>query len=256
MIIIEVDIQMNSFIIEFSPTGGVDRCASSIAEGIGLPVTTIDLTDRNNIPSVSIGSEDIAIFAFPAYGGRVPSIAMERMKGITGNGTRAIIAAVYGNREFDDTIKEAADALSAQGFAVVAACGAVAEHSLIRSFGEGRPDESDKKELVEFGKKARDKHDALKDIPGSFPYKVYNGCPAKPITDDKCISCGLCYSACPAGAISENDYKADSSACISCMRCIKICPAGAKTIDKTIESRISEMLSKSAGGRKDNRFFL
>ena len=53
---------------------------------------------------------------------------------------------LYGNRDFDDALLEAADLLGERGFDVVAAAGAfIGEHSLTARVGTGRPDDADVK---------------------------------------------------------------------------------------------------------------
>lgn len=64
---------------------------------------------------------------------------------------------------------------TAMGFRVVAAVGAVAEHSIIRKYGEGRPDADDTQELRVFGERikaalASDCNLNESAIPGNFPY--------------------------------------------------------------------------------------
>ena len=52
----------------------------------------------------------------------------------------------------------------------------------------------------------------------------------KPRMDsDKCMSCLMCKTACPAGAISEKgkSLKIDYRACIRCFCCQEVCPVGA-----------------------------
>ena len=53
-------------------------------------------------------------------------------------------------------------------------------------------------------------------------------CLAYQISDD-CISCGVCASNCPVGAISEGDGKfvIDADTCIDCGACAENCPVGA-----------------------------
>ena len=48
----------------------------------------------------------LAVLAVPVYGGRVPEPALERIRACRGNGTPAVLAAVYGNREFEDALLE------------------------------------------------------------------------------------------------------------------------------------------------------
>ena len=71
--------------------------------------------------------------AVPSYGGRVPEIAVSRLKQMKGNGARAVLLVVYGNREYEDTLLELSDVMEAAGFSPVAAVAAVAEHSYYAS---------------------------------------------------------------------------------------------------------------------------
>ena len=142
---------MRIFEIIFSPTGGTQKCADIFAAAFGKEVELIDLTDFSyDFTATDITSEDVCIIAAPAFGGRIPEVAVNRLKLIKGNGAKAILIAVYGNREFDDCLVEMQDIASENGFVPVAGAGAIAEHSLIRKFGAGRPDASDIEEFASF----------------------------------------------------------------------------------------------------------
>ena len=93
--------------IVFSPTGGTENCAYIVATTLNSNAETIDLTDRAvDFTKVVIAPEDICVIAVPSFGGRVPAVALERLAQIKGNGAKAILMAVYGNREIDDTLLE------------------------------------------------------------------------------------------------------------------------------------------------------
>jgi electron transport complex protein RnfB len=48
---------------------------------------------------------------------------------------------------------------------------------------------------------------------------------------DMCANCGICFSACPIGAIEwENNIPVITDACTQCHECVLACPVGA--IDK------------------------
>ena len=69
--------------------------------------------------------------------------AMERIRMFKGNATPVIPVVVYGNRDYEDALKELSDALSAQGFVPVSAGAFIGEHSYSRKdmpIAAGRPD--------------------------------------------------------------------------------------------------------------------
>ena len=50
-----------------------------------------------------------AVIAVPSYGGRVPQVAVDRISEIKGNGAKAVLLCVYGNRAYEDTLTELED---------------------------------------------------------------------------------------------------------------------------------------------------
>lgn len=94
-------------------------------------VTAIDLTHPAGYPAPLPG-EAVAIFAVPVYGGHVAPVALERLREIRGEGTPAVVLAVYGNRSFGTAVAELASFVAGRGFVPVAAGAFVGEHSTAR----------------------------------------------------------------------------------------------------------------------------
>ena len=137
--------------IYFSPTGGTKKVADILAGNLGGEVCVVDIC--RDIEKMILQAEDVCLVSVPSFAGRVPQIAVERLKKISGNGAKAVLNCVYGNREWDDTLTELQDTLESCGFVCVAAVAAVAEYSIFRQFAAGRPDCDDAKELAEFASK-------------------------------------------------------------------------------------------------------
>ena len=89
-------------------------------------------------------AHDLAVFAIPSYGGRVPAPAAEKLARMPlVDGVPAVLLVTYGNRAVDDTFAELADIVSARGFVPVGGAAVVAHHSLMVDVAKGRPDAED-----------------------------------------------------------------------------------------------------------------
>ena len=255
---------MNVTQIIFSPTGGTEKVADIITNEWGMPVSKIDLSDaKTDYPALSLTKEDIAVIAVPSYGGRVPALAAQRISKIHGNQTRCIIVCVYGNRAYEDTLIELKDIAEKSGFRVIAAIAAIAEHSIIHQYAEGRPDSKDRSELQHFAEKIMDKINGNSSeittlqIPGNNPYKKAGGAGLVPKADNKCTGCGLCAKRCPSQAIGIENLKAtDSKKCISCMRCVVHCPQSARKVNGAMVSVAALALKKTCSVRKENELYV
>ena len=255
---------MSIFKIVFSPTGGTNKVADIFANTFNQEVSTIDLTDyRIRFDHIMLTQNDICIVAVPSYGGRVPDIAVKRLQMIKGNGARAILIAVYGNRDYEDTLLELQNTLYNANLYSIAAVAAISEHSVMHQIAKNRPNTDDIKELTSFAKKIKENIEentlaAPVSVPGNEPYKKYNGIPLKPtLKKAVCSNCGLCAQKCPVEAISKTaPFKTDKQKCISCMRCMSICPSKARKVNNLLLKIASLKMKKACSKPKNNQLFI
>lgn len=255
---------MNVSQIIFSPTGGTAKVADIITNAWGMPVHKIDLSHAETDHSaLSLEKDGIALIAVPSYGGRVPSLAAQRLSNIHGNQAPCVIVCVYGNRAYEDTLIELQDIAEKSGFKVIAAIAAIAEHSIMHQYATGRPDAKDQSELNCFAQKILEKINGnltevtTPQIPGNRPYKKTGVASLVPKASSRCTNCGLCAAQCPAQAIrKENPKSTDSKKCISCMRCVAQCPQSARKVNEAVVSALVFALKKACTERKENELYL
>ena len=231
-------------LVYFSPTRTTERVLEGIAQGIQADnVELLDLTPPAARTREFEESHDgLVIIGAPVYGGRIPPEAVCRLRRIKGNGTPAVVVAVYGNRAYEDALLELKDLAAGLGFIPVAGGAFIGEHSYdseATPIASGRPDALDLEKAREFGELIRGKMREMRtldeisslQVPGDFPYKEWDP-PAdiSPVSDEtQCTLCESCASVCPTAAITVGDaVTTDKKACILCSACVKNCSTGAR----------------------------
>lgn len=237
--------------------------AGIIGQEIGNRAQTADLTLKDcSFTFYRFTPDDVCLIAIPVFAGRVPAIAVEHLRQISGGGARAIIVAVYGNRAYEDALIEMKDEAEACGFKVIAGIAALAEHSIMRQYAHGRPDASDTEVLKDFARKIRQKleseTDTTVEVPGNRPYKkgMSNGF-WLPEADETCAGCGICAEQCPADAIDFSDLRHSiAEKCIGCMRCISVCPAHLRHLNPEMVNGFATKMAAAFAQRKENELFI
>ncbi len=244
--------------IYFSATGTTRK----VLEALGADSTnTLDITmHKPSDEKLALSKEDLVYLGFPVFGGRVPAIYLQRLAAFKGNGAKAVIVAVYGNRHYDDSIKEMQVFAQKHGCEVVASIAAVAQHSIAPSIASGRPDAEDIERLYSFKADIESKlsNGKLAAVPlrPLEEYKEYKQLPILPQSRESCTLCGVCEKECPVQAITIKDIcLTDANRCILCMRCTALCPIGARSLSEDILKSVTERIESRCNGRRDTELF-
>ena len=247
--------------IIFSPTGGTRRVSEKLCLEMGVESVVTDLCVKAaDIQLPNIQEDDLAVIAMPVFAGRVPALTVERLRMVKPHGAKCVVVAVFGNRAYDDALLEMEDVASEMGFRVIAAVAAVAEHSIIREYGKGRPDADDEQTLRQFGadimSKAKRDDCTMPQVSGNHPYKKGGKVP-QPKGRHGCNRCGVCAKQCPVDAIPlSNPKTVDTTKCISCMKCVSVCPTGARGIGAMMTFLATQALKKVCATRKENELYI
>ena len=289
-------------VISFSPTGGSKKVAEAIAKGTQAPIDHVDLTPPSaRTQQFTEFKDELAIISVPVYAGRVPTEAAYRIRRLTSNreaygGKRAhkipaVIVVTYGNRAYEDALRELGDIVSEVGFQPIAAGVFLCEHSFSvpeMPTAHGRPDAEDLGKAKKFGNQIREKFAGVDSIENLSPVNPHGTTPyslsmranltwydygelATPYTnEEQCTKCGTCVDVCPTAAIRIQHVTSnpspmigynlrlistDHNSCIWCCACVKNCPTGARVMShRIIQSQ--ESLNKNYPDRKEPETYL
>ncbi|MGN0267724.1 MAG: 4Fe-4S binding protein [Lachnospiraceae bacterium] len=250
----------NTELLYFSPTGGTKKAGQIFCGGIAQNVKMVDLGERDK--TVEQSDSELTVIAVPVFGGRVPAVAVQKLKELNGDGKKAVTLVVYGNRAYEDALLELNNVIKDSGFRIIASAAAVAQHSMAPEVGKGRPDEQDERSILMFAGKVLDKIESGSEaqiiVPGNYPYKNGMNMPVAPISLPSCNQCGKCAAICPSGAIRlENDsVVTDAEKCCLCMACTAACPEHARILPPPLQEKMEQMLGALKSVRRENEYFV
>ena len=241
----------------FSPSDTTRKYAKAMTDAFGGELQLIDLTHGSCEIESELSDGDTVLLISPVYAGRIPAMAADLFRQIDGHGMRAIVAVVYGNRDYDDALLELADIAVNDGFEIVAAGAFIAQHCIFPKVANGRPDASDMAVAANFIERAKesDKLD-ISTIKGNRPYKKPGAVPLRPQTDENdCRSCGVCARECPTGAIDPVTLKTDKNKCITCCRCIAVCGSHSRKFKGVKYATVGKVFCTQNSKRRDPELF-
>ena len=270
----------NIYTVYFSPTGGTRKIALALSDKLSqllhISSKIIDLTNLAHRQIIyDFRSDSLVILALPVYAGRIPNKLLPDLERcLNGNGKTAIIpVCVYGNRSYDEALREMLMLAEKHGFVPVGAAAMISQHAFSTHISKGRPDSSDFEVLTDFSDKIAEKiltdqnltaitYDRDTPIGPYYTPLRADHTPArflkaKPVTDiEKCNNCGICIQRCPMGSISADNVAEISGICIKCQACISVCPTHAKYFTDTDFLSHVEMLECTYTDRQEPTFLI
>lgn len=226
------------------------------------PRKTYDILRKARQEPVSLNLEDCLVVVMPVYSGRLAPLCVENLCKFTGAGTPAIAVVVYGNRAYEDALRELSDILREQGFVVAGAAAFIARHSLFPKLAEDRPSAQDFVDMDAFATRCAARVDIWKGgeeglmVPGNRPYREYKVPPLKPSGNAECNGCGVCVRNCPVQAIpGKTPRKTNKEVCISCASCVVVCPQQARAFRGLLYTYAAWMFTRKYAAPKQVEMF-
>lgn len=258
---------------DFSPAGSTRKIGIYLAQklsqtsGLAWEHRPFTLPKQRQEP-LCFDEESLVIFAMPVYAGRIPSLLLPYVSQMKGDGAKVFLLSVYGNRHYDDALREMESLCVHAGMTVVGGAALIARHVFSDTIAKGRPDDKDYAALddhieVILDAFKRGKHVSM---PGKEDLTYYQPkgvsgesvsiISVKPATKSGCIHCLQCVRSCPIGAIDEEDPSQVPGKCMKCCACVLACPLKLKHFDD--EDFLSHLraLEEKLKERREPEFFL
>ena len=241
----------------FSPSDTTRKYAKAMTDAFGGESQLIDLTHGSCEIESELIDGDTVLLISPVYAGRIPALAADLFRQIDGHGMRAIVAVVYGNRDYDDALLELADIAVNEVFVFFSAGAFIAQHCIFPKVANGRPDASDMAVAADFMERAKESDNLdISTIKGNRPYKKPGAVPLQPQTDEnECLSCGVCARECPTGAIDPVTLATDKNKCITCCRCIAVCGSHARKFKGVKYATVGKIFCAQNSKRREPELF-
>jgi len=239
--------------IYFSPAGTTRSIVQKVASLQEGKHQELDLLSLAKDTHPVFHTDDLVIVGMPVYAGRIPSTCPSLLRTFQGNGAKAIAIVAYGNRAYEDALRELETILIQQGFLIIKAAAVIAQHSLFPLVAKNRPDSSDWLKIEHWAKEQRNRPLQHTD---EGTYRERGKISFKPEGTEQCNNCGLCAAICPAKAIDIREpRKTDKEKCISCTACIHVCPVHARAfLDEKYPQAQQAFLERNSE-RKEPEFF-
>lgn len=247
----------NIALVYFSPTGNTKKALTAACKLPCANISFFDVTTAHNLQETDLSGFDLVIFGSPVYSGRLPQCSLDRFAFMKGSRTPCVLMVTFGNRAYEDALREFFDLVTPLGFCVRGAAAVVAQHTY-GMIQPGRPAEDDLVEIENFLIHVLAHTDESTSIivPGNFPYREAGKKNRfRPTTNANCVECGMCVKDCPVGAIAE-DCRTINEDCIGCLRCVKNCPMKAKAIVEPEFADFEKYFTEKLKRRLENEFFV
>lgn len=247
----------------FSATGTTQKVVRAVGSNFVMEATQQDLL-KEPLHSIEVVAADtLVILGMPVFSGRIPVPCVEMLENLKGMNTPAIAVVVYGNRDYDDALRELCEILQNNGFLICGAGAFVAQHSIFPKVAAGRPDNKDRSQIVAFAKQCAAKLAQMSgteksvQVKGNLPVKPAAAVPLKPTANKKCNACGICARVCPSRAINAtNPCLTNNKLCIACAACIAVCPQQARAFRGIPYKLFGRLFQCKFGKRREPETFI